>query len=144
MFRFEKSILIRKTRHQVFAFLSNPSNDKLWRSDVVETTYRSLPLNVGDHIEETVDFNGLHKCVIEVIEIIPDKSLILKAMSGTTYLPVREFTLTEEGPNTKLTVEISAHSDGFSRLIEPISSNMYSVKWDVYLFDLKKVLEDQP
>ncbi|MDB5284640.1 MAG: Polyketide cyclase / dehydrase and lipid transport [Bacteroidota bacterium] len=141
MFYFEKSITINKTPHEVFSFVADPSKTPQWRFDVIETKTQSLPLKVGDKMEEITDFNGIKACSVIVVEMLPDRKLVLKAIAGTTYLPKRELTFEQEGEHTKFTIKISAHSDGFSRFIEPLSSNMYSLKWDTYLFSLKKVLE---
>ena len=75
--------------------------------------------------------------------MVPDEKLVFKAVSGDSYHPVRELLFEQEGEHTKVTAHISAHTDGFTRLIEPLSSNMFSIKWDTYLFQLKKVLEGQ-
>jgi uncharacterized protein YndB with AHSA1/START domain len=141
MFRFEKTITINKTPHEVFAYVANPSNIPNWRYDVIETKFKSLPMKVGDKMEEVIDFNGPKTCVVKVIELEPDHKLVQQAISGTTYLPMRELTFEEEGEHTRFSIKVSARSDGFSRFIEPLSANMYSLKWDAYLFSLKNALE---
>jgi hypothetical protein len=141
MFHFEKSIAIKKTPHEVFAYIANPSNMLQWRYDLIETKFQSLPIHSGDKIQEVVNFNGPKTCTVKVIELVSDRKIVFKVTSGTTYLPKRELIIEEEGGHTKFTIKVSAHSDGFSRLIEPLSSSMYSLKWDTYLFSLKKALE---
>jgi len=142
MFKFEKTIIIEKTPHEVFKYIADPSKTPTWRTDVLETKFSSLPLQVGDKIEEIINFVGQQKCVVEVVEAVPDQRIAFKVISGPTYLPLRWLYLEEEEENTKLTAGISVHTDGFSRLIEPISSNMFSIKWETYLFQLKRVLEE--
>jgi uncharacterized protein YndB with AHSA1/START domain len=142
MFKFEKTILIEKTPREVYKYISNPSNTPNWRTDVVETKFKSLPLQVGDKIEEIINFVGQQKCVVEVVEAVPDQRIAFKVISGPTYLPLRWLSLEADEQNTKLTAGISVHTDGLSRLIEPISSNMFSIKWETYLFQLKRVLEE--
>jgi hypothetical protein len=144
MFSFEKSITINKPLHQVFEYVTNPDNVSNWRSDVINSKVLAAPskhLRIGDLIEETVNFGGPKTCVIQVTELIPDEKLVLKAVSGMMYLPVRVLTFKQEGNHTRVGAKVSAHTDGFTRLIEPISSNMYSLKWDDYLFSLKRALE---
>jgi polyketide cyclase/dehydrase/lipid transport protein len=141
MFDFQKSITINKTPHEVFEFVANPYNARHWRHDVLETKTKSLPLQVDDTFEEIIDFNGHVTSTVRVVAIIPDQRMVLKVMSGGLYLPKREMTVEEEGAHTKFSIKVSALSDGFTRLIEPISLNAYSIKWENYLFTLKRVLE---
>jgi uncharacterized protein YndB with AHSA1/START domain len=142
MFRFEKTIIIERTPHQVFNYLANPANTPKWRDDVVETKFDSLPLKVGDRIQEVISFTGLQTNIVEVVEVARDHKLAYKVISGPLYLPFRSFLIAPYDNYTQLTIEVSVHTDGFTRLIEPISSGMFSIKWEDYLFKLKRVLED--
>ena len=144
MFSFRKSITIERTPHEVFKYVANPANESHWRTDVVETKYKSLPLKAGDKFEEIVNFGEPHKYTVELVEMVPDEKLVFKVVSGDSYHPLRELLFEEEGEHTKLTAHITAHTDGFTRLIEPLSSNMFSIKWDSYLFQLKRALEESP
>lgn len=143
MFSFRKSITIERNPHEVFKYVANPANTPEWRADVVETKYKSLPLRAGDKFEEIVNFGEPHKYTVELVELIPDEKLVFKVISGDSYHPLRELIFEEEGEHTKMTAHITAHTDGFTRLIEPISSNMFSIKWESYLFHLKNVLEEK-
>jgi hypothetical protein len=140
MFRFEKSILIDKTPHQVFEFVANPANMPAWRFDVSSTKFSALPLKADDTMEE-LDSKDLKISSVRVVEIVPDKLLVFAVMSGGMYLPRRELIFKEDKGHTLLTVIVSAKSDGFSRWMEPTSSQVYSLKWENYLFSLKRVLE---
>jgi hypothetical protein len=141
MFDFEKSITIHRTPHRVFEFIADHTNVPLWRYDVIETKFSSLPMKVGDHIIEIIGSKDIITCAVEVIEMVPDKKLKLKVTGGTVNLPMRELIFDDEDGHTKLTVRISEGSNGLNRFMQPLSTSMYSIKWETYLFTLKRVLE---
>jgi uncharacterized protein YndB with AHSA1/START domain len=141
MFGFEKSILIDKAPHNVFQFVVNPANIPIWRSDISAAKVSHLPIKADDTFEE-VDAKDASVSVVRVVEVVPEKLIVFKVMSGGMYLPRRELILTEEDGHTLFTVRISAKSDGFSRWMESTSSQDYSLKWENYLFSLKRVMED--
>jgi uncharacterized protein YndB with AHSA1/START domain len=141
MFSFRKSITIERQPHEVFKYAANPANIPQWRTDVIETKYKGLPLQAGDKFEEIVNFGEPHSYVVELVNVTPDEKLVYKVVSGDSYHPLRELLFEQEGEHTKMTAHVSVHTDGFTRLIEPITSNMFSIKWDTYLFQLKKILE---
>ena len=60
MFSFRKSITIERHPHEVFKYVANPANEPHWRTDVIETKCKSLPLQVGDKFEEIVNFGEPH------------------------------------------------------------------------------------
>ena len=140
MIRFEKSIVIYKTPQNVFEYVANPTNTAIWRSDISSTKFLTLPIKAGDALEE-VDSRDSKISVVRVVDVVPEKRLLFEVMSGGMYLPRRELTFQEEKGHTILTVKISAKSDGFSRWMEPTAYQDYSLKWDNYLFSLKRVLE---
>ncbi len=144
MFQFEKSITINRNPHDVFAFIANPANARRWRSDVVAVNAESWPVKAGDKFEEITNSPKPETSVVKITEMVPDRKLVMRVISGNPYSPVRELTVEEENEHTKLTAKVSAKSDGFYHFIEPLSSNMYSLKWDGYLFSLKNALESGP
>src|SRR4051812_426420 len=90
MFQFEKTILIERPPHEVFKYVINPANVPKWRTDVIETRFNTLPVHVGDRFEEVVNFVGEQVCLIEIVDVVPDRRIVYKALSGATYLPLRE------------------------------------------------------
>jgi hypothetical protein len=140
MFRFEKSIVISKTPHDVFEFVANPANAPAWRFDVGKVKFPALPLKRDDIIQE-VDTKDSIVSVVRVVDVVAEERLLFEVIRGGMYLPRREIIFHNEKGHTVLTVKISAKSDGFSRWMEPVSSQDYSLKWENYLFSLKRVLE---
>ena len=140
MFRFEKSIVISKTPHDVFEFVANPANAPAWRFDVGKVKFLTLPLKRDDIIQE-VDPKDSVVSLVRVIDVVPEERLLFEVIRGGMYLPRRELIFRDEKGHTVLTIKISAKSDGFSRWMEPASSQDYSLKWENYLFSLKRVLE---
>jgi uncharacterized protein YndB with AHSA1/START domain len=142
MFSFEKSIVIARTPHEVYNYVADPSNIPDWRKDVASVKSDTHYLQPGQKFEETINFGDLLTNIVEVVDAVPDSRLIFKVIGGTTsYLPLREMWFEEEGQHTKMTVRISVHTDGFTRLIQPISTDMFSIKWESYLFQLKRILD---
>ena len=70
MVKIETSMVINRPIEEVFAFLTNPENDLVWRSGVLEseqtsdgpmgvgTTARSVEQFLGRRIESTVEFTA--------------------------------------------------------------------------------------
>jgi hypothetical protein len=141
MFRFEKSILIDETPHKVFEFVANPANIPIWRSDVGSAKFAALPIKVDDTFEE-VDAKDASISVVRVVEVVPEKLMVFKVMSGGMYLPRRELFFHEEDGRTLFTVIISVKSDGFAHWMEPTSAQDYSLKWENALFSLKRAMEE--
>ena len=140
MFRFEKSIVISKTPHDVFEFVANPANIPAWRFDVGAVKFGTLPIKRDDIIQE-VDPRDTTVSLVRVIDVVDDERLLFEVLRGGMYLPRREIIFSSEKGHTVVTAKISAKSDGFSRWMEPDSSADYSLKWENYLFSLKRVLE---
>lgn len=143
MFRFEKSILINQTPHHVFEFVANPANIPVWRSDISSAKFAALPLEVDDTIEE-IDTRDATVSVVRLVEVVPEKLIVYKVMSGGMYLPRRELIFKQEDGRTIFTVVITVKSDGFAHWMEPTSAQDYSLKWENNLFSLKRVMEEGP
>jgi uncharacterized protein YndB with AHSA1/START domain len=141
MLNFEKTITINKPPHKVFEFVADRSNVPLWRYDVIETKHPPRAIKVGDSLVEFIGSKGIIICEVEVVELVPDRKLMLKVTGGTMNLPTRELIFDDLGGRTKLTVKISEGSNGLNRFMQPFSTSMYSIKWETYLFTLKRVME---
>lgn len=142
MFSFEKTIIIDRTPHEVFTYIADPSFIPKWRKDVTAVKSGTESLHAGDKFEEMLNFNGPQTNTVEVVDSEEDRRLIFKIIdSSTSYLPLREMWFEDENGHTKLTVKVSAQTDGFTRLIQPIAADMFSIKWESYLFHLKRILE---
>lgn len=103
------SVLIARPVEEVFAFISDTGNDRLWRSHLVSTRGRADA--VGDRIVQTYSAEGKSKTVeLTVAEIDPPRRLTYALAE-----PVRarlSFQCRPDGAGTRVSAAFSATLSG--------------------------------
>ncbi len=120
MIHHEASIHLNCPPQQVFAFLIDPQNLTLWQSDLVKSEIETEgPLRLGSRFHEVrrmgpreADIRG------EIIEFMPNRCLATRT-STKPQASVRYLLEPEDG-GTRLRYEISLHTTGMMRLMEPV------------------------
>lgn len=82
--RVERDVFIRRSREYVFAYVTDPANDALWNSTIVETVLTSDgPLGAGSTLRSTIRFVGQHTdSTFEVTDYEPDRKMCVRSTSG--------------------------------------------------------------
>ncbi|MFQ5858009.1 MAG: SRPBCC family protein [Anaerolineae bacterium] len=142
MARIEGSVVINRPVEEVFAFVTNPENERLWRSILLEWEQTSDgPMGVGTTIREVEQFLGRRiEETYEVTEYEPNRKFALKSISGPTPNKVSQ-TLESVQGGTKHTLLIEAELGGFFKLAEPIVARMIKKQVEAQLEILKGLLE---
>jgi uncharacterized membrane protein len=142
MISIEKSVHINKPAVDVFAFLSDFSNDAKWQADVVRSETTSPgPVGVGTTALYVQKFLGREmKNDVVVTAYEPPKRLGIKTTSGPVqFEAVNE--LEAMGGGTHLTVKIQGEPGGFFKLAEGMVSKELEKSIARDLAKLKEILE---
>ena len=146
MARIEASVVINRPVEEVFGFVTNPRNDVLWQSGVLEseqtsegpmgvgTTFRTVGLMMGRQMEMTA----------EVAEYEPNRKIKYKGTSGPMSTE-SSFTLEPVEGGTRVSFVGEAETGGvFKRLFgiaDAIMVRMGQRSWETDLANLKDILE---
>ncbi len=144
MIKVENSGIINRPVEEVFAFVGDQTNARLWQSGVVEVRRTTDgPLRVGTTHTIVRNFMGRRmEATNEYVAYEPNKRITFKGTSG----PVRfEFSYlfesTAEG--TKLTGDMQMQPTGLLRLAEPLIGASLRREMKAAVGVLKDVLENR-
>lgn len=142
MARVETSVVIERPVEEVFEFVTNPQNEALWSSTVIEQKQTSEgPMGVGATVRSTVKFLGRRfDTTFEVTEHEFNRKNCIRTVSGP--IPATGCRTVEpvEG-GTRLTQTTEAEIGGFFKLAEPIVVRAGKRQWESDLATLKDLLE---
>jgi uncharacterized protein YndB with AHSA1/START domain len=135
----QRTIMIDRPADQVFAFFTNPGNDKKWRSGVKEIATQG-PGGVGSTIHQVVKGpagRGI-PADIEITAYEPPSRYAFKVVAGPVR-PVGEFRFTPSGSGTEVSMSLTAELRGNKKLFiaMPVQSSMDS---EVAALDRAKAL----
>jgi carbon monoxide dehydrogenase subunit G len=142
MAKLDYTIVINRPVEDVFEFMNNPENEKLYRSGIIELEKISDgPIGVGTTTREVSEFLGVKmETTSEVTEYEPNKVIATKATSGpipftfkTTFEPVAE--------GTEVTAEFEGEIGGFFKMAESMVIKMGMKQIEGDFAKLKNLLE---
>ena len=144
MAKLETSVVINRPIEDVFAYVSNPENESLWQSGVVESSLTSQgPMGVGSTAREVRRFLGRRiETTYELTEYEPNKKLSFKTTSGPISGQGGYSFESVEG-DTRVTFLFEAQLGGFFKLAEPIVNRMARRQMEADSGNLKDLLEAQ-
>jgi uncharacterized protein YndB with AHSA1/START domain len=104
----QRTIVIDRPPDEVFAFFSDPGNDRRWRRGVKEIG-ASAPVGVGATIHQVVDGPGGRgiPADIEVTAYEPPTRYAFRAVAGPVR-PVGEYRFAPSGSGTEVTFSLRA------------------------------------
>jgi hypothetical protein len=121
-----RTIHIERPVGQVFAFFTDPTNDKKWRSHVVEIAARG-PLEVGVAIHQKIAGPGGRavRADIEVTGYDSPRRYAFKVTTGPVR-PMGEFRFAPSGTGTDVNFRLQAQLSGLKKLIlsRPVQKSM--------------------
>ncbi len=136
------TITIARPVGDVFAFLADAENDKLWRPGVVEIA-RTGGQGVGTTYHQVVSGPGGRRvdADIEITEFLPDERIAFRTTKGPVR-PTGSYDLRPSEGGTEVTFRLAAELGGLKMLMSPVVSR--TMKSEVgALGELKRVLEDR-
>jgi carbon monoxide dehydrogenase subunit G len=142
MARYEASVVINRPVEEVFEFVTNPKNDLLWQSGVLESEQTSEgPMGVGTTLRSVSQSMGRRmEGTWEVIEYKANKKITTKAASGPISAETSLAFEPVEG-GTRISLVGEGETGGFFRLAEPIVVRIFQRDLEASLATLKDILE---
>ena len=142
MFSVEKSVHIDKPASDVFAFISDFSNDAKWQHGLVSSKQTSDgPMGVGATGQTVQKFMGREmKNDLLVTTYEPPKRFGAKTTSGPVQFEMM-CTLEEMSGGTHVTVHMQGEPGGFFKVAEGMVKNELNKTLDNDFAKLKQVLE---
>lgn len=126
MLQAQRTILIERPPEQVFAFLTDPANDRRWRRHVKEIAATG-PLRSGSVVRQVVEGPGGRgiPADFEVTAYEPPSRFAFKVTAGPVR-PVGEFLLTPVPAGTEVTFSLRAELSGVKKLLmsRPVRTSM--------------------
>jgi uncharacterized protein YndB with AHSA1/START domain len=144
MAKFEINLVINRPIEEVFAFISNPENQPLWRAATLEIKrVSSEPLDVGSIVRGRFTFLGRpFEGNLEIIARQPPRSYATRLVEGPFPLEAH-YTLEPVESGTHLTLLIEGQPGGFFKLAEPLVVSLAKRSYEADLHNLKEMLEAQ-
>jgi uncharacterized membrane protein len=142
MTKIERSIVISRPVDEVWEFVHDIANDRLWQTTLVESEQLTDgPMGVATRVREVRHFLGLKvELAWEVTEFEPNSRSAIKGVSGPVPLS-GGYLLEPLDAGTRFTVigELDAH--GLFKLAEPVFARITARELEANLGHLKDLLE---
>jgi carbon monoxide dehydrogenase subunit G len=142
MTKIERSIVIGRPIDEVWEFVHDIPNDRLWQTTLVESEQLTEgPMGVGTRVREVRQFLGLRiELAWEVTEFEPKTTSAIKGVSGPIPLSGR-YRLEPVDAGTRFTVSGELDAHGLFKLAEPVFARMTRRELEANLGHLKDLLE---
>ena len=142
MIELEIGTLIDRPIHEVFAFVSMPTNLPRWQAGIKEVKQTSSgPLGVGATFQNSGEILGRRlEGLMEITEYEPDTKFGFKGVNGPMTVQVA-FTFKTVGTGTKLSLSIHAEPGGVFKLAEGALVKQMRTQFEGNLDKLKALME---
>jgi hypothetical protein len=139
-----RSITINRPVAEVFAYVSDVSNEPAWHTDVLEARQTSEgPIGIGTTFLILVKPSmGVSEGVTEVIGFDPNRRQVMWGEMGSMRPTITDLFEPADG-GTKFTRRIQIEASGLMRLMLPLVRPMTGKIWTGFLANLKRVLEQE-
>jgi uncharacterized protein YndB with AHSA1/START domain len=137
----EHSVVIRRPREEVFAFLADGENDVRWRPAVLDVRRERGPGGAGDLYRQGVKgpFGRRVPADYEVTALEPGRRRAFRAIAGPVR-PEGSYELADADGGTRVTFRLTCAPAGLARLMTPMVAR--SMRSEVAcLENLRRVLE---
>jgi uncharacterized protein YndB with AHSA1/START domain len=143
MFEFQTSIIINRSAHEVFSFLTDPANLRHWRTEIIDFL-DLLPqqFHKGTCWRETS--NPLGKVVItnvEILDVVDDQMLMMRTITDNLHF-LATYRTEPAALGTSLSFHIEAKLPALLKLVEPLIRSRTASGIDTNFKQLKLVLEN--
>ena len=138
---FSNTITIERSRHDVFAFLSDLENIPEWNHAIVETRKTSDgPVRVGTTYRQVRSLPSRSEETLQVTELEPDRRFAVHGGLGP-FEGTLSYEFEEIGGSTRLTNEADLEVRGIKRLAARVVSGRVRDAVAANLGTLKQLLE---
>jgi carbon monoxide dehydrogenase subunit G len=139
-----RSITINRPVAEVFAYVSDVSNEPAWHTDVLEARLTSAgPIGIGTTFKIRVKPSmGVSEGVTEVIGFEPNRWQVMRGEMGRMRPTITDLFEPADG-GTKFTRRIQIEASGLMGLMLPLMRPMTEKIHTGFLANLKRVLEQE-
>lgn len=117
----EASVHIERSPEDVFRFLSDPTNEPRWHTDVVEAeALTEPPLAVGSRERWVMSFMGRREQVMEVTRLEPNRLIELHGHPIMGLEPTITYVIEPDAVGARFTRRIEMEASGIGRLFAPM------------------------
>jgi uncharacterized protein YndB with AHSA1/START domain len=139
------SITIDRPVEEVFAYVTDVTNDPAWHTDVLEARKTSEgPIGMGtvwhSRFKPTM---GISEGDMEVVDFEPNRTQVMRGQIGPMQ-PTLTYLLEPSDGGTKFTRRIQINVSGWMKIMQPIIGMMLPKQNRGFLANLKRVLESSP
>ena len=122
----QRTIVINRPVDEVFAFFTDPANERTWRTHLQEVS-ASGPIAVGSRIHQVVKGPGGRGIAadVEVTDFEPARRYAFRVVAGPVR-PTGEFRFVAEGDATTVSFSLAADLRGLKKLLmsRPVQRSM--------------------
>lgn len=140
----ENSLVINQPVERVYTYLADVRNNPKWQVGILETRAdHDGPATVGTKVTDVRTFIGRKiEITYEVVEMVPDKLLSLKSISGP--FPFKGTTTLESvDGGTRVTTGFEMEATGFFKLAEGLVASSLKKDLETSFAKLKEILESR-
>ncbi len=139
------SIMIDRPVEEVFAYVTDVTNDPAWHTDVLEARKTSEgPIGMGtvwrSRFKPTM---GISEGDMEVVGFEPNRTQVMRGQIGPMQ-PTLTYLLEPSDGGTKFTRRIEINVSGWMKIMQPMMGMMLPKQNRGFLANLKRVLESSP
>ena len=136
-------IEIRRPRHEVAGYASDPDNATAWYQNIKSVEWKSpKPLAVGAEVAFNAAFLGRRLAyTYKVDELVPDERLVMSTVDGPFPMETTYTWEDTQGGGTRMTLRNRGEPAGFGRLATPVLSLAMRRANDKDLERLRNLLE---
>lgn len=140
----QSSVVIERRAEEVFAFVTDPANERHWHTDVVEGDQISPgPVGVGTRFRWVMNFMGKRETSMRVTRYEPDALIELATEKPVLGLsPTIGYATEAVGQGTRFTRTLDMQFPRLLRFMDRISRRGVQGNNERFVQNLKKVLEN--
>jgi uncharacterized protein YndB with AHSA1/START domain len=139
------SIVIERPVEEVFAFVTDVTNDPSWHTDVLEAQMKTEgPPRMGTvwHARFKPS-KGISEGDMKVVTFEPNRLQVMKGDIGPMH-PTLTYRLEPSDGGTKFTRRVQIRVSGWMKIFSPMMGMMVPKQNRAFLANLKRVLEVRP
>ncbi|MGH2710896.1 MAG: SRPBCC family protein [Actinomycetota bacterium] len=141
MISVESSVTIARRVEDVFAFVTDTTNDPQWHKDVIQATKISEgPIGRGTTFTVVVKFMGKKEGRWEIVEFEPNRKEVIK-VTAKPLSPTLTYRFEQANGGTLFTRHIDLEPTGFFKIMKGMMRGMMEKRNAGFLANLKGVLE---
>jgi uncharacterized protein YndB with AHSA1/START domain len=113
--------VIRRPRHEVAAYASDPSHAPEWYANIASVEWRTPPpVGVGSRMDFVASFLGRRLAyTYEVSELVPGERLVMRTTQGPFPMETTYTWQALDPGSTRMTLRNRGRPSGFSTLLAP-------------------------